>query len=217
VERRKGWLKQSLSPQTSKTSNEKEIAMFRILFSVAALSLAFSGVAEAKGTSRSGHRSSVRSHKVSSHRSYRSSHAKVNKVSHRSYKTHKSYSKPVAYKGYKGYNKRVNYKGYRTYNTKRVGYGYKGYGRKFKYGYYYQGKQHRHWSKWYYSSTYKCPIYWCGSTSAWYYWCAPKACYYPVSYVSYAAPTPCEAPTDLDDSCQQVDEPYGDDQGGEEE
>jgi hypothetical protein len=210
--------------------------MFRIILSAVAVSLALTGVAEAKGVARasSGHKSSARSYKPAASRSYRSNTAKVHKTSYRSYNNHKNYTKKVGHKSYSNYRKPTTYKSYKTYskpttyktynNYKTVGYksykgyrgGYKGYGQRFKYGYYYSGYQHRHWNKWYYSSTYKCPIYWDVSTSAWYYWCAPKACYYPTSYISYAAPSQCEVPSDLGSSCQQVEEPSDVDEGGDE-
>jgi hypothetical protein len=52
----------------------------------------------------------------------------------------------------------------------------------FKYGYYYKGKEHHHWSSNCWSERYGCTIYWCPCTCCWYYWCQPYDCYYPVSY-----------------------------------
>jgi hypothetical protein len=56
------------------------------------------------------------------------------------------------------------------------------YGVSFKYGYYYKGKEHYHWSYSCYSERYGCTIYWCPCSCCWYYWCRPYDCYYPISY-----------------------------------
>jgi hypothetical protein len=64
---------------------------------------------------------------------------------------------------------------------------HKKFGTSFKYGYFYKGKSHRHWTSCYWSKSYGCTIYWCPCTCEWYYWCQPYDCYYPVSY----CPTGC--------------------------
>jgi hypothetical protein len=155
--------------------------MLRTLCSVVVLGLAFTNVAEAKGS-----------------KSVRSGHASV----HANKSVNKHVVKRAGYNGHQGYkavNKRVGYKGYRG--------GYRGYGYKFEHGYYYTGRYHPTWTRWYYSKLYKAPIYWDNTTRVYYYWYAPKACYYPVSYASYAAPTVCETPIDLDSGCTQIEAP----------
>ena len=59
------------------------------------------------------------------------------------------------------------------------------YGMKFAHGTYYPGKYQFHWTKSCWSSSYGCKTYWCPSTCAWYYWCVPDSCYYPVTYCPY--------------------------------
>jgi hypothetical protein len=61
-------------------------------------------------------------------------------------------------------------------------------GTKFAYGYYYRGQEHSHWTHRYWLSEYGCECFYCPSTYDWYYWYAPRSCYYPVSYIGYATP-----------------------------
>jgi hypothetical protein len=58
-------------------------------------------------------------------------------------------------------------------------------GVKFAYGYYYEGFEHRHWSKIYFDPVYNCKIYFDPSTRVEYYWCVPDHRFYPVSYKPY--------------------------------
>jgi hypothetical protein len=71
---------------------------------------------------------------------------------------------------------------YHTYSGNHYQNYHQTHGVSFKYGYYYKGKGHHHWSQSYWSPRYGCTIYWCPATSCWYYWCQPYDCYYPVSY-----------------------------------
>jgi hypothetical protein len=64
----------------------------------------------------------------------------------------------------------------------------KSYGVKFSHGYYYSGWNHKHWSKRVWYPKYGTWCWYCPSTAAWYYWYAPKACYYPMSYISTCTP-----------------------------
>jgi hypothetical protein len=73
---------------------------------------------------------------------------------------------------------------YRPYQAAYRGYHLK-YGVRFKYGYYYKGRIHRHWTKRYWNADYGCYVYYCPETSCYYYWCAPDDCYYPVTYTPY--------------------------------
>jgi hypothetical protein len=76
----------------------------------------------------------------------------------------------------------------RHYDTRRGDFKdyYKDYhlthGVSFKYGYFFKGKEHYHWSYSCWSERYGCNIYWCPCTCCYYYWCQPYDCYYPVSY-----------------------------------
>jgi hypothetical protein len=68
------------------------------------------------------------------------------------------------------------------------------YGTKFSHGWFYQGKNHSHWTSWCWNSSWGCYNYWCPSTCCWYYWYEPTCCYYPVSYISTCTPTAYSAP-----------------------
>jgi hypothetical protein len=62
-------------------------------------------------------------------------------------------------------------------------------GRSFRYGTYYQGRNHYHWSHYCWWARYGCYAYWCPSTNCYYYWSETASCYYPVSYAEVVAPT----------------------------
>jgi hypothetical protein len=62
-------------------------------------------------------------------------------------------------------------------------------GTSFSHGHYYSGRDHYHWTYRYYWQRYGCDCYYCPSTCGWYYWCEPRCCYYPVSYINYAPPS----------------------------
>jgi hypothetical protein len=56
---------------------------------------------------------------------------------------------------------------------------------KFKYGYYYKGKGHCHWTCSCWDVRYGCIVYYCPVTCVWYYFCDLDDCYYPVEYCPY--------------------------------
>jgi hypothetical protein len=61
-------------------------------------------------------------------------------------------------------------------------------GTKFKHGYYFKGKAHRHWSYCYWNACYRCYFFYEPDLSSYYYWCASQNCYYPVTYIATAPP-----------------------------
>jgi hypothetical protein len=65
---------------------------------------------------------------------------------------------------------------------------------RFDYGYFYSGREHRHWTYRYYWADYGCECYYCPYTYCWYYWYAPRSCYYPVNYIRYATPVRVAGP-----------------------
>ena len=70
-------------------------------------------------------------------------------------------------------------------------------GTKFAQGYKYQGKNHTHWTQRRFDRRYNCECYFDPCCSAWYYWCQPDCCYYPVSYCPYRTycwTAPCVQP-----------------------
>src|SRR5437762_2773722 len=71
--------------------------------------------------------------------------------------------------------------GFKNYHTR--------YGSKFSHGYFYSGRKHLHWTYRSYYPKYRSYCYYCPSACSWYYWCEPKACYYPVRYIEKAPPT----------------------------
>jgi hypothetical protein len=103
------------------------------------------------------------------------------------------------------------YKGTSKPYSHSSGYGYKGYagsyvpvrryaatyGVKFRYGYYYKGIGHRHWSQRYYSAAWRSWFFFCPATRVWYYWCAARASYLPSDCVTIAAPTVMAAPVSV--------------------
>lgn len=56
---------------------------------------------------------------------------------------------------------------------------------KFEHGYFYEGFEHNHWSRTYFSNTYGCKIYFDPYTRSEYYWCVPDHRFYPVNYRPY--------------------------------
>ena len=62
-------------------------------------------------------------------------------------------------------------------------------GRSFSHGYFYEGRNHYHWTDYRWSPRFGCYTYWCPSTNCYYYWSEPTQCYYPVSYAETVAPT----------------------------
>jgi hypothetical protein len=96
------------------------------------------------------------------------------------------------YSNYRSYNYNRGYYGNRSYYSRPYSYSsyrYSNYnlryGTRFNYGYYYRGRNHYHWSRWYWNSSYGCNVYYDPCCYSWYYWCAPASCYYPVSYCPY--------------------------------
>ena len=59
------------------------------------------------------------------------------------------------------------------------------FGRPFRFGYYYYGFRHNHWSAHYWDTRYGTYLYYDPFALAWYYWCAPHYSFYPVSYVPF--------------------------------
>lgn len=55
-------------------------------------------------------------------------------------------------------------------------------GTKFSQGYFYQGKNHSHWTCHRWDARYGCTCYFDPCCSCWYYWCEIDICYYPVTY-----------------------------------
>jgi len=58
-------------------------------------------------------------------------------------------------------------------------------GTRFSHGYFYNGRNHSHWSQQRFDRRYGCTCYFDSGCNAWYYWCQPAGCYYPVSYCPY--------------------------------
>jgi hypothetical protein len=66
------------------------------------------------------------------------------------------------------------------------------YGRSFSHGYFYEGRNHYHWTDYRWSSRYGCYTYYCPSTYCYYYWSEPSQRYYPMSYAETVTPTRSE-------------------------
>jgi hypothetical protein len=73
--------------------------------------------------------------------------------------------------------------------VQRQGYHHR-HGHRFSHGYYFEGRNYHHWAYSRYFKEYGCTCYWEPELNCWYYWCAPRHCYYPVSYITIAPPTP---------------------------
>jgi|GEM_PF-2586071 len=137
--------------------------MRQFFFSVFALAfgLVLGSTAHAGGKSTGSPSSSSRSHPSHSYSGY----------------SYSSY-------GYSSYRSGSNYGGshnhYPNYHIR--------FGTPFNYGYYYSGRDHYHWSKFYWNSKYGCYFYFCPYTSCYYYWYEPSGRYYPVRYIEYATP-----------------------------
>ena len=56
------------------------------------------------------------------------------------------------------------------------------YGKRFRFGWYFRGFGHRHWTRCVWIPRYRTYCYWCPCTLQYYYWCQPRNCYYPVTY-----------------------------------
>src|SRR5260370_29431180 len=82
--------------------------------------------------------------------------------------------------GHSSYSGRGSYGSYGRYSNYHVNYG-----TRFAHGYYYSGYGHNHWSYSRYDARYGCTCYYDPFCSAWYYWCEPASCYYPVTYCPY--------------------------------
>jgi hypothetical protein len=147
---------------------------FLTAFAVAALSLVVVGSAEAAGHSGGDRGRSGKSSHRHRHDRHRDRH-----------RHHHGHHRHDHYRGhYHGYH----YYGHHYGHGYKYGYGHGFYGSKFKYGWYFPGKYHYHWSKRWYSPSYKCWFFYCPRTYVWYYWYAPGVCYYPVTYITCAAP-----------------------------
>jgi len=77
-------------------------------------------------------------------------------------------------------------------------------GTKFEDGYFYKGKEHRHWTYRYWYSKYGCYSYYCPSTSCWYYYYPREDCYYPISYITSATPVAEPAPVGVPTGVTQI-------------
>jgi hypothetical protein len=77
-------------------------------------------------------------------------------------------------------------------------------GTKFKGGYFYKGKDHRHWTYRYWWKKFGCYTYWCPSTSCWYYYYPREDCYYPVSYIMTATPVAEPPPVGVETGVKQI-------------
>jgi hypothetical protein len=77
-------------------------------------------------------------------------------------------------------------------------------GMKFKYGYFYKGHEHNHWTYRYWWGRYGCYTYYCPSTYCWYYWYPKDECYYPVNYITTATPVPQPAPPAVETGVKQI-------------
>jgi len=60
--------------------------------------------------------------------------------------------------------------------------------------YRFHGREGHSWSRTRWWGRYGCETYYCPTTLAWYYWCAPQACYLPVALVAQYPPAPAAAP-----------------------
>lgn len=56
---------------------------------------------------------------------------------------------------------------------------------KFAYGHYFKGHHGHNWSFHRYYASYGFTLYYDTDTTAYYYWCQPDDCYYPVGYCPY--------------------------------
>jgi hypothetical protein len=63
---------------------------------------------------------------------------------------------------------------------------------RFSHGFYYQGREHYHWSRYTWMPQYGCYGYYCPTTCCYYYWSEPTQCFYPVSYADTVVPTRSE-------------------------
>ncbi|MFO0929011.1 MAG: hypothetical protein U0736_18650 [Gemmataceae bacterium] len=80
------------------------------------------------------------------------------------------------------------------------------YGVKFRHGFYYRGLNHQHWTRRCFCTSHGCWCWFDPCTSAWYYWCAPRGCYLPVTCLTIAPPVvqsadigETDAPTEIQD------------------
>jgi hypothetical protein len=60
---------------------------------------------------------------------------------------------------------------------------YQRHGKRFRYGYYYPGRNHKHWTHRWYSHRHHCYYYWCPSRRCYYFWSGKRNGYYPVSSI----------------------------------
>jgi hypothetical protein len=67
-------------------------------------------------------------------------------------------------------------------------------GTRFSHGYYYRGIHHRHWSRTVWSARHRCYFFYDPWCRAYFYWCRPAGCYFPVSYFKTAPPDGSDTP-----------------------
>ncbi len=56
-------------------------------------------------------------------------------------------------------------------------------GKRFKYGWWYHGHSHPHWSHHYWDNRYGAYLYFDPGVQVWYWWCTPHYRFYPVTYL----------------------------------
>jgi hypothetical protein len=120
------------------------------------------------------------------------------------YRPNRSYRPRTLPRGHRATGKR--YRG--RYRGNRTRY-YREYGYRFRYGTYYRGRWHRNFSYRYFDRRWRVPFYWEPSARAWYYWYAPKKCYYPVRAIRTYRPAVVAEPADLQElpSCDPQEAP----------
>jgi hypothetical protein len=68
-------------------------------------------------------------------------------------------------------------------------------GTSFSGGIFYSGHHHNHWGYQCYWPAYRTTCYWDPYVSCYYYWCESAGCYYPITYITKAAPVIVAAPS----------------------
>ena len=66
-------------------------------------------------------------------------------------------------------------------------------------GSFYKGKHHKHWSHTHYSGHYKTTFYFNSGDRLWYYWCAQRDGFLPITYIESDPPTNDLGPNPDDD------------------
>jgi hypothetical protein len=66
---------------------------------------------------------------------------------------------------------------------------FRDHGHRFKYGWYYEGRHHRHWIWSYYNRLWRTTFYFDRALGGYYYWSQNDNRFYPLSYIDEAPPT----------------------------